>query len=313
MESDIVTCRTAENATGCPRRPPRSGAPAVTSGCRGSLRPATRDFADIAEKSSVPVLVDLWATWCGPCRMVSPALEQLATERAGQLKLVKVDVDKAPAISQRFTVQAVPTLLLLDHGQILARQAGAAPRCGAAQFFETRRCRPAARRRHGHDIGGYRSTRGGDPPGAPAHERLRGMPAARRTVGPLAAVPDVPSMSAAATRHRCGMPERAHGGPPDRAVIDWDRRGVGATSMRTMSEVAIDQRESRRWPKPPTSTARTRDCPTIRLPPSRQAAPGAPSKRARRLSARVSAPTTSSSFCPARSPSPRPTTRAIGT
>jgi thioredoxin 2 len=59
--------------------------------------------------------------------MVSPALEQLATERAGQLKLVKVDVDKAPAISQQFTVQAVPTLLLLDHGQVLARQAGAAP------------------------------------------------------------------------------------------------------------------------------------------------------------------------------------------
>ena len=59
--------------------------------------------------------------------MVSPALEQLATERAGQLKLVKVDVDKASAISQRFTVQAVPTLLVLDHGQILARQSGAAP------------------------------------------------------------------------------------------------------------------------------------------------------------------------------------------
>jgi thioredoxin 2 len=59
--------------------------------------------------------------------MVSPALEQLATERAGQLKLVKVDVDKAPAISQRFGVQAVPTLLVLDHGEVLARQAGAAP------------------------------------------------------------------------------------------------------------------------------------------------------------------------------------------
>jgi thioredoxin 2 len=59
--------------------------------------------------------------------MVSPALEQLATERAGQLKLVKVDVDKAPAISQRFAVQAVPTLLLLDHGQVRGRQAGAAP------------------------------------------------------------------------------------------------------------------------------------------------------------------------------------------
>ena len=75
----------------------------------------------------MPVLVDLWATWCGPCRMVSPALEQLASERAGEVKLVKVDVDEAPAMSQRFTVQAVPTLLVLDRGEVLARQAGAAP------------------------------------------------------------------------------------------------------------------------------------------------------------------------------------------
>ena len=127
MESDIVTCphcgkrnRIPAAAAGSP------GAPTVTSGCRGSLRPR-RGLRRRCRKVLVPVLVDLWAPWCGPCRMVSPALEQLATERAGQLKLVKVDVDKAPAISQRFTVQAVPTLLLLDHGQILARQAGAAP------------------------------------------------------------------------------------------------------------------------------------------------------------------------------------------
>jgi thioredoxin 2 len=59
--------------------------------------------------------------------MVSPALEQLAGERAGQLKLVKVDVDKAPTLAQRFSVQAVPTLLLLDHGQVIKRQSGAAP------------------------------------------------------------------------------------------------------------------------------------------------------------------------------------------
>ncbi|HEY2198956.1 MAG TPA: thioredoxin [Mycobacterium sp.] len=85
------------------------------------------DFAEIVEKSAVPVVVDLWATWCGPCRMVSPALEQLARERAGNLKLVKVDVDSAPTISQRFSVRAVPTLLLIDHGQLLARRSGAAP------------------------------------------------------------------------------------------------------------------------------------------------------------------------------------------
>jgi thioredoxin 2 len=84
------------------------------------------DFSDVVEKGSVPVLVDVWATWCGPCQRVSPALAQLATERAGRLKLVKVDVDRAPGVAQRFTVRAVPTLLLINHGQVVARLSGAA-------------------------------------------------------------------------------------------------------------------------------------------------------------------------------------------
>ena len=85
------------------------------------------DFADVAERAPVPVLVDLWASWCGPCRMVSPALERLATDRAGSLKLVKVEVDAAPRLSQRFAVRAVPTLLVMRAGKVLAQQAGAAP------------------------------------------------------------------------------------------------------------------------------------------------------------------------------------------
>ncbi|MCU1608962.1 MAG: thioredoxin 2 [Pseudonocardiales bacterium] len=88
---------------------------------------ADADFAEIAEQATVPVLVDLWATWCGPCRMVSPALEQLAREKAGQIKLVKVDIDRAPKLAQRFTVQAVPTLMVLYRGEVIARQPGAAP------------------------------------------------------------------------------------------------------------------------------------------------------------------------------------------
>jgi thioredoxin 2 len=85
------------------------------------------DFAQIAEQATVPVLVDLWAAWCGPCRMVSPALEQLAREKAGELKLVKVDIERAPKLAQRFSVQAVPTLMVLYRGEVIARQPGAAP------------------------------------------------------------------------------------------------------------------------------------------------------------------------------------------
>ena len=84
-------------------------------------------FATIAEQAAVPVLVDVWAPWCGPCRMVSPILQQLAEEKAGRLKLVKVNADEAPRLSQRFDVQGIPTLLLLDHGAVRARQVGAAP------------------------------------------------------------------------------------------------------------------------------------------------------------------------------------------
>ena len=85
------------------------------------------DFSEIAEQASMPVLVDLWAVWCAPCRQVSPVLARLAHERAGQVKMVKVDVDKAPELSQRFDVQAVPTLLVLRGGAVVARQTGAAP------------------------------------------------------------------------------------------------------------------------------------------------------------------------------------------
>ena len=93
-------------------------------------------FADVAERADPPVIVDMWATWCAPCRMVSPVLEQLAMERAGEVKLVKVDVDLAPRLSSQFAVQAVPTLLILYRGEIVARQAGAAPVDVVRRWFD---------------------------------------------------------------------------------------------------------------------------------------------------------------------------------
>ena len=84
-------------------------------------------FAEVAEAEAIPVVVDMWAPWCGPCRAVSPALEQLAQDLAGTVKLVKVNVDEAPKLQQRFTVQAIPTLMVLRDGKVIARQAGATP------------------------------------------------------------------------------------------------------------------------------------------------------------------------------------------
>jgi thioredoxin 2 len=84
-------------------------------------------FAEVVEQATLPVVVDLWAAWCGPCRVVSPALEKVAEDLAGRIKLVKVDVDASPELSRRFDVMAVPTLLVLDRGEVVARQAGAAP------------------------------------------------------------------------------------------------------------------------------------------------------------------------------------------
>ena len=91
------------------------------------------DFPVVAEQSSVPVLVDFWAAWCGPCRMVSPVLDKLAHERAGKFKLVKVDVDTSPGLSRRFDIQAIPTLLVIKKGRLRpARLERRRPRPSAA-------------------------------------------------------------------------------------------------------------------------------------------------------------------------------------
>jgi thioredoxin 2 len=84
-------------------------------------------FAEVAEAAVIPVVVDMWAPWCGPCRMVSPALELVARELAGRVKLVKVNVDEAPKLQRRFSVQAIPALMVLRQGRVLAQRAGAAP------------------------------------------------------------------------------------------------------------------------------------------------------------------------------------------
>ena len=85
------------------------------------------DFDAAVRNSPVPVLVDVWAPWCGPCRAVTPVVEQLARDRAGALKVVKVNADGAPGVSGRLSVRGIPTLLLFADGQERARVVGAQP------------------------------------------------------------------------------------------------------------------------------------------------------------------------------------------
>jgi thioredoxin 2 len=83
-------------------------------------------FADVVTASTIPVLVDFWAPWCGPCRTVSPSLEHLARELVGQVKLVKINVDESQKVAGQFGVQAIPTLLVIRGEKVLSRQIGAA-------------------------------------------------------------------------------------------------------------------------------------------------------------------------------------------
>ncbi len=128
MSDDLIRC------PNCGRRNRVPAAAAGTPRCGNCHRPlpwivdASDDtFAELAESAKVPVVVDLWAPWCGPCRMVSPVLSELAAELAGRIKLVKVNVDESPQLQRRFGVQSIPTLLILRNGTEVARQVGAPP------------------------------------------------------------------------------------------------------------------------------------------------------------------------------------------
>ena len=85
------------------------------------------NFEQEVINSSTPVLVDFWATWCGPCRMLAPVISQVAQKYAGKVKVGKVDVDEAPELAESFGVSSIPTLILFKGGQAVAQRVGGAP------------------------------------------------------------------------------------------------------------------------------------------------------------------------------------------
>lgn len=95
------------------------------------------EFEEKVLKSEVPVLVDFWAPWCGPCRMVAPVLEELASEHAGELVVAKVNVDNNNEHASRYGVQGIPTMILFSGGEVVDRVVGAAPKAALQQRLST--------------------------------------------------------------------------------------------------------------------------------------------------------------------------------
>jgi thioredoxin 1 len=101
----------------------------------GKVSDAT--FENEVLKAEEPVVVDFWAEWCGPCRMIAPALEEIAGSLGDKVKIVKLNVDENPATASKYGIMSIPTLMMFKNGELASRQIGAAPKQKLEQWIKT--------------------------------------------------------------------------------------------------------------------------------------------------------------------------------
>lgn len=102
----------------------------------GTVAVTDASFEDDVIKSDVPVVVDFWAEWCGPCKMIGPALEEIATEMGGSVKVAKVNVDEHSAMAAQLGVRGIPALFIFKDGQVVSNRAGAAPKAALESWIK---------------------------------------------------------------------------------------------------------------------------------------------------------------------------------
>jgi thioredoxin 2 len=132
MTERLVTCPSCGAKNRLP--PVQAGRKAVCGKCKtplagsGPVEVTDTTFATEIERSTTPVLLDLWADWCGPCHMLAPTIDQLSSELSGRVKVAKLNIDENPGIANRFGVRSIPTLLVLQSGKEVDRIVGVQPK-----------------------------------------------------------------------------------------------------------------------------------------------------------------------------------------
>jgi thioredoxin 2 len=133
MAERLVRCASCGTTNRLPS--PQPGRKPVCGKCKaplvepqGPVQVTDQTFSAEVEQSGTPVLLDLWAEWCGPCHMLAPTIEQLSSEMAGRVKVAKLNIDENPGTANRFGIRSIPTLLVLKGGHVVDRLVGVQPK-----------------------------------------------------------------------------------------------------------------------------------------------------------------------------------------